>query len=148
MCYLLFPSDNFFLNLFPFRDSTEARLCKGINKERDKEEIIFRIGSGKEKQSFAVGLSEWKLNSSDKLSPFIEIRTPLRENFLTAFQMFSHSPSDLTPPPYYLTPIWNFFRRLNVRWLRYWWADASDKNKTSLHPLFLSFHKKSPNFSR
>ena len=94
MCYLLFPSDNFFLNLFPFRDSTEARLCKGINKERDKEEIIFRIGSGEKKQSFAVSLSElnFKLNSSDKLSPFIEIRTPLRENFLMAFQMFSCPP--------------------------------------------------------
>ena len=106
MCYLLFPSDNFFLNLFPFRDSTEARLCKGINKERDKEEIIFRIGSGEKKQSFAVALSELNyLNSSDKVSPFIEIRTPLRKNFLTAFQMLSCPPSDLMPPPYYLTPI-------------------------------------------
>ena len=87
MRYLLFPLDNFFLNLFPFRDSTEARLCKGINKERDKEEIIFRIGSGEEKQSFAVALSEsnFKFFSSDKLSPFIKIRTPLRENFLMAF---------------------------------------------------------------
>ena len=46
------PSENFSLTLLPFRDSIEPRLCKGINDEREKREIVFRRGEGEEKQNY------------------------------------------------------------------------------------------------